>query len=503
VNAARAPRVEPDSAPADATRVGRNTAFRAAAQAASAVINVAGMVLLGNHLSASGYGEYAYFYAWIPLLAGISDLGAGVIVTREMARDREHASRMLGDGLILRAAVGLVLLLGGAMGASLDPAHAVLVLLVTAAAVLEFGQDPAVWAFRARERLDLESVLLLVSQFAWLAGIAASVWLGASLPVLLGVAAASFLLRTIVGAVMLARMGLAPRFEFASGRLRALAAEGWPVGLSLLLVVVYGRVGVFALKHWSTAADVACFNVAYMLSQPFGFLASALSMAAFPAFARLRGGDPRELARPQRGAVKYQLVVAMPIAAGLLLVADQIVPLLFKDAAGYDAAVSALRVTALALPCVFLNLHARYVLAALGRQRGYLAAVVLGLVANTIGCALTTRTFGALGAAWTFVAAEALVLFACQRALPAGLGAGALLGQAWRPLAAVLLMVFAVFAVRGAGLLAEIAVGAMAYAAGLLLTRALSHEDWALLRRVFASFRLAGATAVAEGARRA
>ena len=40
------------------TRVGRNTAFRAGAQALSALVNVAGMLLLGRHLSASGYGEF-------------------------------------------------------------------------------------------------------------------------------------------------------------------------------------------------------------------------------------------------------------------------------------------------------------------------------------------------------------------------------------------------------------------------------------------------------------
>ena len=57
--------VEPAAGPAgppaisEGARVGRNTAFRAAAQALSAVINLAGMVLLGNRLSASGYGEYA------------------------------------------------------------------------------------------------------------------------------------------------------------------------------------------------------------------------------------------------------------------------------------------------------------------------------------------------------------------------------------------------------------------------------------------------------------
>src|SRR5262249_37529098 len=339
------------------------------------------------------------------------------------------------------------------------------------------------------------SLLLLVSQFAWLAGIALGVRADAPLAALLASAVGAFLLRSLVGAVLLARHGLLPRFQLDRGRLAGLVAEGWPVGLSLLLVVVYGRVGVFALKALSSSADVACFNVAYLLSQPFGFLASALSMAAFPAFARRRGRGRTALAGPLRAALKYQLLVAVPIAAGLALLADRIVPLLFHDREGYARAAAALRVTALALPFVFLNLHARYLLAALGRQRTYLVAVGLGLAANAAGCAPVAHAFGALGAAWTFVAAEALVFAVCQIALAAELPPATLLAETWRPLAAAAAMALATFEMQRAGMWVEALAGAATYVAALVATRALSHEEWAVVRGVAATFRPEGGRA--------
>ena len=470
-------------------RVGRNTAFRAGAQALSALVNVAGMLLLGRHLSASGYGEYAFYYALIPLIASVCDVGAGVVVTREMARSRADAARTLGDGLVVRAIVGGLLLVAGlGFGLALAPAHAWLVLLVTAAGVLDFGQDPAVWAFRASERLDLESALLLVSQLAWLAGLALALRLGGSIEALIGVAAAAFLLRTLAGLALLSRLGHSPRFAPAAARIGRLVSEGWPIGLALLLVVLYGRVGVFALKLWSGAAQVACFNVAYLLSQPLGFLASALSIAAFPAFARLRAGERADIEKPLRSAFQYQLLLALPIGAALLLLADRVVPLLFHASAGYAAAGAALRVMALAIPCVFLNLHSRYLLSALGRQRSYLVAMALGLAVNVIGCAATARAFGALGAAWTFVAAETVVFVFCQRALAAELSVRTLVSRAWRPLVAASLMGAAMFAARAGGLALEVAVGVLAYPAALVATRALSAEEWAVVRNVVATF---------------
>jgi O-antigen/teichoic acid export membrane protein len=474
------------------TRVGRNTAFRVASQAISSVINLAGMMLLGNHLSASGYGQYAFYYALIPLLASVSDLGVGVVVTREAARDPLAAGRLLGEGIALRLVVAVVMFAIAAVtsAVALTPADALLVMLVTAAAVLEFGQDVSIWMVRARERLDLEAVLLLVSQTAWIIGIALGVILHATLPFLLATAVGAFLLRTWVGARMLSRLGLQPSFATAPARLLRLAAEGWPIAASLLLVVLYGRVGVFVLKGLSTDADVACFNVAYMLSQPFGFLGSALAVAVFPAFARLGGRASDELSRALRAASKYQLLVSLPLAAGLFMVSDRMVPLLFHDGSGYARAAAALGITSLALPFVFLNLQSRYLLAAVGQQRVYLIGVAVGLLVNVLGCLLTVPAFGVTGAAWTFVVAEMLVFAACHGALARHLGYGALLGEAVRPAAAALIMAAWLWALRGAPLALAVAAGVASYVLALLLVRALSREEWGVLRDVVRSFRL-------------
>lgn len=480
----------PAAGSAPVTRVGRNTAFRVAAQAVSALINVAGMVLLGNHLSTAGYGQYAFFYALIPLLSSFGDLGTGTILTRQVARTPEEANRCLGDAILIRGTVALVLLAVVSLFANvaLDPASALLLGIVTAAAVLDFGQDVSVWMFRAHERLDLEAVLLLVSQGAWILGIALGVAFGATLPILLGTAVGAFLIRTVVGASLLSHLGLQPDFSPAFARLRHWVREGWPVAMALLVVVLYGRVGLFSLKAFASDAEVACFSVAYMLSQPFGFLGSSLAMAAFPAFARLWSAGSSDLARPLRAAFKYQLLVSLPLAAALIALADRIVPLLFRDAAGFARASQALGITALALPFVFLNLQSRYLLAAIGRQKVYLWAVATGLGLNVLGCVLTAGRFGVLGAAWTFVLAEAAVFLACHATLSGHITHGRLLQKAARPALAAAIMGVVVWGLQALPLALAVVAGAATYVAGLWLTRALSHEEWDAVRSVLRSF---------------
>src|SRR5215471_3642411 len=156
-----------------ATVVGRSFSFRLGSQIISALINVAGMVILGNHLKATGYGEYAFYYALVPLLATLSDLGAGVIIMREIARDKAMGPRYLGDALILKGVIGAIMMAAVLVSAPLlfPRETALLVILVTATSIMDYSQDVGMWMFRAHDRQDLEALLLMVSQFTWLTGI--------------------------------------------------------------------------------------------------------------------------------------------------------------------------------------------------------------------------------------------------------------------------------------------------------------------------------------------
>src|SRR5439155_162458 len=237
----------PSSDVESATLIGRNVSFRLAGQILSALINVGGMVLLGNFLGSSGYGNYAFYYALIPLIASMSDLGVGAIITREIARNRADGPRLLGDAICIKAAVsGALLLVGGTLAWTIfDPLRATLLTVVLAAALMDFSQDISVWVFRAHERQDLESLLLLVSQIGWVAGIAACAALGASLVSFLATATAAFAVRLGVGAWILSRRMYRPRFAPEWARIRRLVLQGIPFGLAMLGIVLYGRIGVF------------------------------------------------------------------------------------------------------------------------------------------------------------------------------------------------------------------------------------------------------------------
>jgi len=486
-----------------ATTIGRSFSFRLAGQFLSAAINVAAMVVLGNTLAARGYGEYVFYYALVPMIASLCDLGVGVIVTREIARDLASGARALGDALLVKGVVSGVLFAAVGVTAPFlfDGPTALLVILITATALVDFGQDVGVWIYRAHDRQDVEAMLLLVSQVIRFAGIALCAVFHASLALFLATTTVAFALRASLGLWMaIARFGR-PRFEPDWARLRRLVRAGLPFGLAMFLVVLYGRVGVLLLMGMATPADVAFFNVGYMLAQPLGFISSAFNVSAFPSLSRLALLGPSSVRPVLRRAVKFQFLAALPLAVGLFLLSDRIVPLLLQGS-DFRQAGAALQVISVGLVFVFLNLMARYVLTALDAQGTYFRAILVGLAVNVGLSILLIGRFGAVGACAALVGGEIAVLAVCGRALARHLPAGDWLRELPRPLAAALMMGAILESLRGESLALSIPAAALVYLVMLVLVRALAPEELRALRGIYVSFKLPGSGYLVREAKR-
>ncbi len=450
-----------------AVRIGRNVSLRLASQAIGALINVGAMVLLGRALSAEGYGEYAFYYALIPLIASVSDAGVGIIVTREIARDPRSGPRLLGDAILVKAAVsGLILVVVVATAwRALDPGRAALVSLVAATALIDIGQDVSVWVLRAHERLDVEALLWVVSQAVWVGLVALGVLLKAGLLALLAAATVAFAVRLTIGAAIVARRLCRPEFRPDRARIRSLLARGLPFGAAMAVVVLYGRVGLLMLAAFATSRDVACFNVGYLLSQPLGFVASAMSLAAFPMLARRADQNQDALRRALRRTSRYLLLLTLPMTVGLMSIADPLIAALFPGR-GFEHAAVALRIMS--------------------------PGLLVGLVVNAALGAALIPSFGFLGACVAYLGAELAIWAVCQRVLSRYVRPAELVADAAKPLLAAGLMGFLLIVLRGTPVALMVLAGCAAYVALLRLLGAFSDQELDLLRRIPGALRVPG-----------
>jgi O-antigen/teichoic acid export membrane protein len=491
-----APLAEPGVETGGAVRIGRNFVYRIGAQVLSALVNVGAMILLGRSLSADGYGEYAFWYALVAIVASVSDAGIGIVVTREIARDRTNARRIHGDALIVKAVVSTCVIAAvlAIAPVALDAGRAALLVLIAFSGVIDFGQDPSIWVARAHERLDLEAAMLLVSQVVWFGLVALAITMHLGLVGLLASATAAFVVRAVVGAIVVTRRFGRPIFHPDVPRLLRLVKSGVPCGLAMLAVVLYARVGLLVLHSLATDVDTSNFQVGYLLSQPFAFVAAALSMAMFPSVARHAQTGSPALGRSLQAATKYQFLLAFPLSLALMLLAGPLIGLFFHGK-GFAGASTALRVMSVGLAIIFLNNVARHVLNAMDRQNDYLRAILVGIAVQAGVAALLVPRLGFLGACFAFLVAEVAICLMCQRVLVRWVPAGDVFAAAARPLVAAVLAGSVMLVLHPLPLPIVAIAGALVYL--LLVQRfgALTENDLRLFRRVFVSFGVPGAAA--------
>jgi O-antigen/teichoic acid export membrane protein len=179
------------------------------------------------------------------------------------------------------------------------------------------------------------------------------------------------------------------------------------------------------LGRMTTDATVGWYGAASRLLDSLTFIPDVLMTATFPVVARLWTTSPTEFRAASQKTLDLLLTATVPIVVFLLVLAHEIVDLLFTSSE-FGPSVPILRINALTLGAMFVDYHLATILMAVGRERKWLAvsagACVLNPLLNWILIPLTHVQYGngGVGAAFATLATEIFVLGCALRLVPRG-----------------------------------------------------------------------------------
>lgn len=197
-------------------------------------------------------------------------------------------------------------------------------------------------------------------------------------------------------------------------RIGGYAAYGVPVALSLILALVLSSTDRFLLSAFLDESAVGVYHAGYSLAnRSLDVVFIWLGAAGGPALimALERGGRPA-LAEAAREQAQFMLLLTVPAATGLALVAQPLAQLMI----GEDLALGAGRVTPwIAFSGLLAGLTTYYFHQAftLGRKTGFLlVAMAVPAAANVLLNLILIPRFGLDGALWSTPASYGLGLLA-------------------------------------------------------------------------------------------
>ena len=424
-----------------------NAGWLIAERLLSGLLAVTVTAAVARHLGPAGFGVLSFALSLVLLFGTFWTLGLSGLVIRELVRDPDRESELLGTILGLRLLGGLVAVVAAlgltvALGTDAQTTLAVGILIVGVLTLYAFdGIDFWLQAqVRSRSAVIARSAALMIASAINIGLIV----VGAPLLAFIVAAALEYALAGVGLVLVYVRLGGRPAtWTFSTDLTRRLLGASWPLILSGLANAINLRVDQLMLGTIKGDEAVGTYAAAARLSEVWYFVPVAIAASVFPAMVRTHAGDRAAFDGWMRRLYDLMVALALPIAIGVSVLSTQLIFLLYGDRYAESGPILAIHVWA--GPFVFLGAALSRWLIAEDRLRfslvrhgaGALVNVGLNLVLipplGGVGAAISTLVsyaVASLGAcflypplrpqAWAMVRALALPL----RLVAAGVRAG-------------------------------------------------------------------------------
>lgn len=335
--------------------VARNTAFMLGGQVIIKILTFIFSVYVVRRLGDAHFGRYATALAYVAVFATLTDLGTSALSVREMARKKEHIARMVPDIMALRSTLSLLVMIGitasaWAFGKTPD---AILGISIASLVLLLYAfQGPLDSVMVSQERLDFSSLFKILNSVVFMS-------LGTIL-LIYGTGYIGLIIASLVGVLS---MGLASsyvvfrvlklRFERPDPRRWwSLLRGGFPFSIKSGANDLARRFDTVYMSFILSASAVGWYNVPFNMILTMILMAQSLSLSIYPSMVKQYASGRGSIQNTVQQAMRYLLIISLPIATGGMLVADKLITLLYG--ATFAPSIDVMRIIVWALPCMFL-----------------------------------------------------------------------------------------------------------------------------------------------------
>ena len=468
-----------------ASRTLRNSVLVVGARAVAKIGVFIVVALMLRYLRPEEYGRFAAMVVYVTLIGVIADLGLQTVFIRDASRDRQLFLRYLGN--LISARLLLLVLTLIALAAVLRLASPALFPYTLAgfALLLTTSYSSLLRAiFYIRGRLGYEAVAIVVEAIIVLLLALYAIRARAGWDAFLWCYTASYLVTSMFAiAVLRLRWHEPITVRFEPALLRTVLLAGIPLALGFIITSIYAQVDVVLLQLFKGFTMVGWYSAANRYIDAVAWVPQSAMGAVFPALSMVAATQKAQLAFAYEKSYKMLALVGLPLAVGIGVMAFPLIRLLAPNG-HFDPAIPALQILAPSVLLLFVNNAFIYTLTAINRQLDFTRLSVVTLVVNVVLNLVLIPPYGFTGAAAAATLTELALFIGGWRLLSNQELRLPIVTSLIRVIASALVMGVAVYLVRSWSLVAVGVVGVVVYAAALIIFRALTREEWSIVRSV-------------------
>jgi O-antigen/teichoic acid export membrane protein len=485
---------EDDDTPT-ARRVAKNSVVPIALSFLNRIVDMGFAALMARILGPAGSGQYFYaivVFGWFEILV---NWGLNALLLREVARDRDHANRYFVNTTILRLflfVLSMPVLALFLASRQMLPGNDLASDTIGAILLLYIGLIPGTISagltalFQAYERHEIPAAVTSVTTLTKVGLGTAVLMLGWGIIGLASVSIITNFVTLFALAILAVRLFFRPRLDNDWALQRFMAVESFPLMLNHLMATLFFRVDVIlieALKNrrgFPGDTVVGWYSWAYKGIDALNVIPAFFTFAIFPVMSRQARENRLALSTTYHLAIKLLVVLALPAAMSMTLMARLFISIL-GGSAFLPHSATALQLMVWSIPIGWINSVTNYVLIAVDQQRFLTRAFVVGLTFNLIANFVFIPLYDYRAAAIITILSELVLLIAFYLGIRQHLAPVPWLNLLWRPVLAGGTMVGVALILRGTGELIALLVSLGAYVVALVLFKAFSSDEITLV----------------------
>jgi len=464
-------------------RVAKNAAALYVGQGFVALLNLLLLVFLARELGSAALGKWAFAINFTAIAAVFLDMGFDALIVREVARDRSSSSKYVGNIVIMKAVLsivvfGLIALFATLMNFPHDTTLTVLILGVYI--ILNALSTVFMQIFQAFERMEYSAFLSVVGQLIITSVGLAFIFSGHGVVAVASACVIAGLFKLIVSFLLCSKRFAKPHIEIDLDFWKSAAKSGLAVAMLPVSAIISVRTDTIILSLIKTDAEVGWYNAANILPLGLGDIPMILMFALLPLMSTSFLASPGSLRTIYEKSFTYLLMLGLGMAAGMCLLSGRIIPLLYGGE--FEPSIVALQILSWRLFFTFLSVPLSFTLISMNKQNQMAMAVALSAVANIILNLILIPPLSYKGAAIASLGTGAVTLTFCFYMVSKHLYRLPLHRLAIKPLVACLPMGMLIHWGESINLALLIGLAAALYFLILYLIKAVSREDIKVVR---------------------
>lgn len=456
-------------------KVTQNFISLVGSEIARKILGFLAVAYLARRLSLSDFGLVSLAFTILAYTINLSSAGLNIFGIRQIAKgtDRSFVGRLVSLRLLFASVVFLLT----ALITILVVRDATAVRLIIAFNCSLFAHALLLeWFYQGRESMNTVSFGKSVTAAVYLILVLALVRSDSDvLWVALAAVAGDFAMMLFY-AIKYRREGNELRPIADTGAWKQMIQESLPLGLGTILGQISINLAPLVLAILMTNVEVGLYSAASKLVVFLLLFDRVLGVLLLPASARLQASSPEQLSVRLGEALKWILIMALPICVGGMLVAHDLIRLVFGEHFLVAAELFRILIWFLCFTMIHTVFTSGLVAAAPSTVYGKVMTISAVLYAVTI--VVMTKFYGIYGAVFAVVVSEGITLLVARTFLRPYVRIRTAAALHWI-FVALVVMAGAVVALQSSGLAVRVMVGALAYGSVLLLTRVCTPQELA------------------------